>query len=117
MTTIYGIKNCDTVKKALKWLDQAGVNYTFHDFRVQGFDQMLWQEFTAKTDWQNLINKRSTSYRNLDDEIKQNLNIDNATEAVLEQPTLIKRPVLIHDDQLHLGFKAADYQAIFAWVV
>lgn len=114
MTTIYGIKNCDTVKKALKWLDQAGVNYTFHDFRVQGFDQMLWQEFTAKTDWQNLINKRSTSYRNLDDEIKQNLNIDNATEAVLEQPTLIKRPVLIHNAQLHLGFKAADYQAIFA---
>ncbi|MDN3651249.1 Spx/MgsR family RNA polymerase-binding regulatory protein [Thalassotalea ponticola] len=114
MTIIYGIHNCDTVKKALKWLDNANVNYTFHDLRKDGLTAETLQQFVALSDWSALINKRSTTYRNLTDEVKHNLSGDVAKQTVLDNVTLLKRPLLMHQGHLHLGFKAAQYDEIFA---
>jgi arsenate reductase len=113
MTIIYGISNCDTVKKALKWLNNNNISYEFHDFKKQGLSDDLLHQFAAKSDWQALVNKRSTTFRNLAPSIKENLTNQAAFKAVMEQPTLLKRPVLIHNDQLHLGFKEAQYQDLF----
>ncbi|WP_448548623.1 ArsC family reductase [Thalassotalea fusca] len=114
MTTIYGIKNCDTVKKALKWLDNNGISYQFHDLRVDGTSDDLIDDLVSKSAWSELINKRSTTYRNLPENIKNNLTDDAAKSAVIEQPTLLKRPLLLINNQLHVGFKAENYQTIFA---
>ncbi|OKY27772.1 MULTISPECIES: ArsC family reductase [Thalassotalea] len=114
MTTLYGIKNCDTVKKARKWLDEHNITYQFHDFRTDGLDNNQLQQFVAMSSWDLLLNKRSTTFRNLDEHIKTNLSDTVASEQVLLQPTLLKRPLLLIDDQLHLGFKAENYQEIFA---
>jgi arsenate reductase len=113
MITVYGISNCDTVKKALKWLNNNHISYEFHDFKKQGLSDDLLSQFAAKSDWQALVNKRSTTFRNLAPAIKENLTDQAAFKAVMEQPTLLKRPVLIHNDQLHLGFKETQYQALF----
>jgi len=114
MTIIYGIKNCDTVKKALKWLDSNSITYQFHDLRIDGLSEDLINDFVSRSGWTELINKRSTTFRNLPEDIKSNLTDDAAKSAVLEQPTLLKRPLLLLDNQLHIGFKADNYQTIFA---
>ena len=118
MTLIYGINNCDTVKKAIKWLDNNKITYDFHDYKKQGLSEELLKHFEKNSDWALLINKRSTTFRNLSDEVKARLkdDIDNelAFSTVLAQPTLLKRPLLIHKDQIHLGFKAPQYHEIFA---
>ena len=113
MTHLYGIKNCDTVKKAIKWLDSNSISYDFHDFKSQGLSEALLNNFAEKADWSELVNKRSTTYRNLAEEVKNNFTEEAAKAAVLEQPTLLKRPLLIINNELHLGFKAENYQAIF----
>jgi Spx/MgsR family transcriptional regulator len=117
MTTIYGINNCDTVKKALKWLDKNNINYEFVDFKKQPLTAELLQHFVNNSHWQLLLNKRSTTFRNLPDEIKQDLSDENLFKAVLAQPTLLKRPLLQLEGQLegqlHLGFKDPQYQALF----
>jgi arsenate reductase len=114
MTTLYGINNCDTVKKTQKWLTTHNVDYAFHDFRKDGFSESLLSQFFQLTDWNNLLNKRSTTFRNLDESIKKNLTKENVFKAMLEQPTLIKRPVLIKDGQLTVGFKEDNYQTMFS---
>jgi Spx/MgsR family transcriptional regulator len=113
MTTIYGINNCDTVKKALKWLSKNNVKITFFDFKKQPLTAELLDSFITLNGWQNLINKRSTSYRNLSDDVKKNLTDAIAFDAVLKQPTLLKRPLLIHNHCLYLGFNEQQYQEIF----
>lgn len=113
MTIIYGINNCDTVKKTQKWLTTNNVDHTFHDFRKDGVSDTLLTQFFELIDWNELLNKRSTTFRNLDESIKTNLTKENLFKAMLEQPTLIKRPVLIKDGKLTVGFKADNYQAIF----
>ncbi|WP_286267183.1 ArsC family reductase [Thalassotalea atypica] len=113
MTTIYGIHNCDTIKKTQKWLTDNQIEYTFHDFRKDGLTPKTLTQFFEYSDWNLLLNKRSTTYRNLSDEQKSNMSRDSAFELFLEQPTLIKRPVLIKDNDLTVGFKAAQYQEIF----
>jgi arsenate reductase len=113
MTTLYGIKNCDTVKKAQKWLASENISYAFHDFKTQGLTAELLTSLTEKSSWELMLNKRSTTYRNLPDSIKANLTDEVIFKAVLEQPTLLKRPLLLLDDKLHIGFKAPQYQALF----
>jgi len=117
--TLYGINNCDTVKKAQKWLKANSINVNFFDFKKQPLTPELLTKFVELNDWSTLLNKRSTTYRNLSDEIKNNLTDEVAFEQVLAQPTLLKRPLLLieFDDssttpQLHLGFKAETYQEI-----
>lgn len=105
MTIIYGIKNCDTGKKSLKWLDKNNIAFSFHDFRVDGLTPELLSSFVKRSDWSILFNKRSTTFRQLPDEIKNNLTNEIMFKAVLEQPTLLKRPILIKNDITCVGFK------------
>ncbi|MFT6690458.1 MAG: arsenate reductase [Colwellia sp.] len=112
MTILYGIKNCDSVKKAKQWLEQQNISYQFHDFRSDGLSPQLLQEFIKSADLTLLLNKRSTSFRNLTDEIKNNLTDDVMTEIILAQPTLIKRPLLKHNQAFLVGFKDSQYQEI-----
>jgi Spx/MgsR family transcriptional regulator len=113
MTTLYGIKNCDTVKKARTWLDQQGVDYRFHDFRVDGLDAAQVQRWIAELGLETLVNKRSTTWKELSDNIKENFTASTAVNIIVENPTLIKRPLLDTGTQKLLGFKPADYQTIF----
>jgi len=113
MVNIYGINNCDTVKKALKWLTENKIEYTFHDFKKQPLTEVLLNDFIALSYWALLLNKRSTTFRKLPEEIKNNLTDNVMFDAVLEQATLLKRPLLRYNNQLHLGFKPEQYQAIF----
>lgn len=113
MPTLYGIKNCDTIKKARLWLDKNGIDYRFHDYRENGLSPELLKSFVDRSDWQTLLNQRSTSWRQLDAAQKTDLDEDKALKLMLETPTLIKRPVLENDGKLIVGFKAEQYQAEF----
>tara|TARA_R110000737_G_scaffold318972_2_gene329995 strand:+ start:9459 stop:9803 length:345 start_codon:yes stop_codon:yes gene_type:complete len=110
MTILYGIKNCDSVKKAKKWLEQEHIPYQFHDFRIDGLSSELLQEFITSADLTLLLNKRSTTFRNLTDDIKNNLTDQVMAEIILAQPTLIKRPLLKHNQAFLIGFKDSQYQ-------
>ena len=111
-TTLYGISNCDTVKKARKWLEAHGVDYSFHDFRKDGLDPATLSEWTAQLGWEALLNRRSTSWRQLADADKTDLDSSKALELMLRQPTLIKRPVLEGSNQLLVGFSEQAYKGL-----
>lgn len=113
-TLVYGIKNCDTVKKALKWLEDNNQNPQLHDYRVDGLNTDWLAEMEVKFGWENLVNKRSTTWRNLDDTIKNNLNRETALKVLTEQPTLIKRPIVIQNGIALIGFNEKEYLAAFA---
>ena len=110
--TLYGIKNCDTVKKARKWLDDHSVSYTFHDFRVDGINKTLLNHFLKQIDLEVLINKRGTSWRKLSDTEKEFKNKTQAIELMLNNPTIIKRPVLDTNKKIFVGFKDETYNEI-----
>lgn len=113
MTTLYGIPNCDTVKKAQSWLKNNNIDFTFHDYRKDGLDEALLAQFLENLTWSELLNKRSTSYRNLSTEQKEALSQDTIISLFIEFPTLIKRPLLINNQKTLLGFKAENYQSFF----
>lgn len=112
-TVVYGIKNCDTIKKTLKWLEAEEKQFVFHDYRRDGIDQIMVQKFIDALGWEALVNKRGTTYRQLSDEQKKHLDQDNAAALMLIHPAMIKRPLLEHNGQYFLGFKPEQYQAIF----
>ena len=113
-TVVYGIKNCDTIKKTLKWLEAENKAFEFHDYRKDGIDQAMVQRFIDALGWEALVNKRGTTYRQLSDEQKNNLNADNAAALMLIHPAMIKRPLLEHNGEYHLGFKPEQYETIFS---
>ena len=102
---VYGIKNCDTVKKAIVYLNDCGINYQFIDFKKNPISQQLLKKMVESVGWELLINKRSTTYRSLSEEEKSNINYD----LVLSLPTLIKRPVLIQGEKTIIGFSEQQY--------
>lgn len=111
---IYGIKNCDTMKKATKWLDDLGASYEFHDYKKCGMSPELADELLGHISIDVLINKRGTTYRQLDDETKSAISNQDksvAKSVMLENASVIKRPVLEHNGQYLVGFKADDYAA------
>lgn len=110
MTTLYGIKNCDTVKKAKRWLDDEGVAYKFHDFRSDGLNKDTLEGWIEFVGFEKLMNNRSTTWRQLPSEDKDNLNEAKAVRLMLANPTLIKRPVLVADSEVIVGFNAENYQ-------
>jgi len=114
MITLYGIKNCDTVKKARDWLTKNNIDYRFHDFRVDGLDQAQVKNWITNIGLENLVNKRSTTWKELDDSVKNNFNEKTAEAVIVENPTLIKRPLLDTGKQKHVGFKEAEYTKIFS---
>lgn len=110
MIVLYGIKNCDTVKKARNWLDNNGIAYHFHDFRVDGLSSELLKHFSARLGWKTMLNRSSTSWRQLSAEQQDGLTETKALELMLANPTLIKRPVLDTGSELLIGFKPDIYQ-------
>lgn len=114
MTTLYGIKNCDSVKKARKWLESRAIDYQFHDFRQDGLHKSLLQRWVKELGWETLVNKRSTTWKQLDSSTRDTMTESSAITTMLEHPTLIKRPVLDTGTELHVGFSPADYAEHFA---
>ena len=104
MITVYGIKTCDTVRKALKWLDGEGVEHAFRDFRVDGLDAATVQRWVDAKGWESVLNKRSTTWKQLDDATKAGLNADGAVTLMVAHPTLVKRPVFELQSTILQGF-------------
>ena len=107
--TIYGIKNCDTMKKARTWLDKKGVVYTFHDYKTAGIARDRLRGWAAKVGWEVLLNRAGTTFRKLPEADKQGLDEGRAIALMMEQPSMIKRPVLEVGGHLLVGFKPDQY--------
>jgi arsenate reductase (glutaredoxin) len=113
--TIYGIRNCDTMKKARVWLDSQGVTYAFHDYKTAGIDRERLEDWSRKVGWETLLNRAGTTFRVLPEEQKQGLDAVKAIALMLEQPSMIKRPVLdLGGGKLLVGFKPEAYAAALA---
>jgi arsenate reductase len=111
--TLYGIPNCDTVKKARAWLDAKKIKYVFHDFKKDGLDKKQLKQWSDEIGWQILLNKAGTTFRGLGDADKENLTDAKARKLMVENPSLVKRPVLEKDGRLFVGFKPDEYAALF----
>jgi arsenate reductase (glutaredoxin) len=112
--TIYGIRNCDTMKKARAWLDQKGVAYTFHDYKAAGVDRACLEGWVARVGWETLLNRAGTTFRKLPEADKVALTENKAIALMLAQPSMIKRPVLEVAGRLLVGFRPPDYQKAFS---
>ena len=108
---MYGIRNCDTVKKARAWLDARGVAYDFHDYKLAGVDDARLRGWAGELGWERLLNRAGTTFRKLPEAAKQELNKDKAIALMLDQPSMIKRPLLDLGDCLLLGFDPAAWEA------
>ncbi|OKP05711.1 ArsC family reductase [Xenorhabdus eapokensis] len=127
ISTLYGIKNCDTIKKARRWLEDQGIPYQFHDYRVDGLSPELLQSFIEHVSWESLLNTRGTTWRKLPDEQKATINnAETAMALMLEYPSIIKRPLLVsrsadsnnkvaETEKYLLGFNAEQYQQFFSY--
>ena len=109
--TIYGIKNCDTMKKARAWLDAQGIQYSFHDYKVAGISDERLRSWIAQVGWETLLNRSGTTFRKLPESQKTGLTESKAVKLMLAQPSLIKRPVLEIGSRLLVGFKPEAYKA------
>lgn len=112
--TIHGIRNCDTMKKARAWLDGHGIAYRFHDYKTEGLNAATLQRWIDALGWEVLLNRTGTTFRNLADAEKQDLDARKAMRLMLAQPSMVKRPVLAVDGKLLVGFKPESYAAAFA---
>jgi arsenate reductase len=110
---LYGISNCDTVKKAKNWLETNNIDYRFHDFRKQGLEPETIKDWLSQISWDKLLNKRSTTWRNLDPEVQQSVNAETVVQLLVANPTLIKRPVLAVNGIINIGFNTDTYRGIF----
>lgn len=111
--TIYGIKACDTMKKARAWLDAQGVAHDFHDYKVRGIDRASLERWVTDLGWETVLNRAGTTFRNLAEADKQDLDADKAMTLMLAQPSMIKRPILDRDGRLQAGFKPEAYARLF----
>ena len=110
--TVYGIPNCDTVKKARRWLEEQGVEYRFHDFRKAGLTPEMVDKWMASVPWDRLVNKRGTTWRKLSPEEQQISDESGAKAVMLAHPSVIKRPVFELDDKILVGFSKAEVDAL-----
>jgi len=111
--TIYGIKNCDTMKKARAWLDQHGIAYAFHDYKAAGIDRSRLEAWSRDIGWETLLNRAGTTFRALPDKDKDGLTEKKAIALMMGQPSMIKRPVLDAGGRLMVGFKPEQYAQTF----
>lgn len=109
MLKIYGIKNCDTMKKARTWLDAQGLEYEFHDYKKTGLDEALLRSWVAELGWEALVNRRGTTWRTLPQSERENIDEDSAVRLMLANLSLIKRPVLDIGGKRLVGFSAETY--------
>lgn len=111
---VYGIKNCDTMKKARAWLDKTGIAYEFHDYKTAGVERARLEGWVGKVGWETLLNRAGTTFRKLPDTDKQGLDEAKAVALMLANPSMIKRPVLEAGGKLLVGFKPENYEAALA---
>lgn len=112
MLQIYGIKNCDTIKKTLKWFDAHQTDVHFIDYKKQPPDQALVEQFVAALGWEALINKRGTTWRKLDDSVKNSIDTASAIALMQAQPAIIKRPVIRKDGQFWVGYDETIFKTL-----
>jgi Spx/MgsR family transcriptional regulator len=111
--TIYGIKNCDTMKKARAWLEGHGVDYVFHDYKTVGIERERLEQWCKKVGWETLLNRAGTTFRKLPEDEKASVDARKAVQLMLEQPSMIKRPVLdLGGGKLVVGFAPENYRAM-----
>lgn len=113
MTIMYGIKNCDTIKRARDWLTAKKVEYSFHDYKTQGIDKPTLEGWIKKVGWEVLLNRAGTTFKKLPDADKENVTEKKAIALMLAQPSMIKRPVLEAKGKLTIGFKPDEYKKLF----
>ena len=113
MVTMFGIKNCDTIKRARAWLDSKKIGYSFHDYKASGIDKPTLEGWAKKVGWEILLNRAGTTFKKLPDADKENVTEKKAISLMLAQPSMIKRPVLEAKDKLTVGFKPEEYQKLF----
>jgi len=114
MVTLYGIRNCDTIKKARRWLDEHEVDYRFHDFRGDGLSRSTAEKWLKELGWEALINRRGTTWRSLPEDTRENINRTSALKLMLTNPAIIKRPILDLGNTRVAGFDPARYLALFS---
>lgn len=107
--TLYGIRNCDTMKKAWTWLDEHGIAYDFHDYKKQGIKRETLESWVQAVGWEVLLNRAGTTFKKLPDADKLGIDAARAVDLMLAQPSMIKRPVLVTGDRLIVGFKPEVY--------
>ena len=112
MITLYGIPNCDTVKKARVWLDTHGAAYAFHDYKKAGVDEAALRGWVSRLGWEKLLNRSGTTFRKLPDDAKADLDAEKAIALMLANPSAIRRPVAANGDTLVVGFDTAQYQTL-----
>ncbi len=113
MPTIYGIKNCDSCRNARKWLSDNSIVYRFHDLREDGLEIQMLERWSGRIDWQKLLNTRSTTWRQLPQSVKDDITKSKALSVMLENPTLVKRPVVESHKFIAVGFTVENYEKIF----
>ena len=113
MIRIYGIPNCDTMKKARAWLLGHGVEYEFHDYKKQGVDEQMLRAWVKELGWQALLNTRGMMWRKVPQDVKDSIDEDSAILLMLQTPSIIKRPLLDTGTERHIGFKPEQYEKIF----
>ena len=113
MTTLYGISNCDTMKKARAWLDGRGIDYLFHDYKRAGLPEALARAWVAELGWEAVVNRRGTTWRRLPESVRASMDAEKAIEVMIENPSIVRRPILDTGDAHHLGFSPEQYQEIF----
>jgi len=111
--TLYGIKNCDTMKKARTWLDGHKISYAFHDYKAAGIDREQLEKWAGALGWEVLLNRAGTTFKKLPDKDKDGLTEKKAIALMLAQPSMIKRPVLQKGGKLLVGFKPESYEKFF----
>ena len=114
MTTLYGIPNCDTMKKARTWLADNGVEYEFHDYKKLGIEKKKLVEWIKAVGWETLLNRRGMMWRKVPDDVKASIDEKSAIKLMLETPSIIKRPVLEANGKITVGFKLETYEELFS---
>lgn len=113
MISMYGIPNCDTIKKAKKWLEANGIDYEFHNYKKQGITKAKLKDWCKQVDWEILLNRRGTTWRKLDDATKEGINKTSAIDIMAEETSIIKRPVIEAGDKIIVGFSEDEYKSTF----
>ena len=114
MVRVYGIANCDTIKKARRWLDEHGVAYAFHDYKKQGLDGALLRAWVDELGWEALLNRKGTTWRGLPPEVREAMDEEAAIRIMLASPSIIRRPLIDIGRARHIGFSPEQYQGLFA---
>lgn len=113
MTTLYAIPNCNTVKKARAWLAENNIEYDFHNYKKQGIDKATLQQWVDELSWQVVINRKGMTWRKLDESVRDTMNVEKAIDIMLENQSIIKRPLIVKGDKKILGFNEEEYVEFF----